>query len=237
MLSNLKNYLELCRISNLPTIGTNTLSAFLLTGGTFSGREFPLLVLSLSLFYAGGMSLNDLCDLSYDRWKKPHRPLPEGRISPRGAFVFITLLFILALLPLSLLPYSLFASIAGIVLLLFIVTYDCFHRRHPFTVLLMAACRFMVYLIVSLGLKGTLEVYPLLAGSIQFIYIVFLSLVARYENRRKEPFPFPLIPYLLSAISLIDGVLLTILVHPLWFIAGLGGFSLTLLGQRYVRGD
>jgi len=43
--------------------------------------------------------------------------------------------------------------------------------------------------------------------------------------------------FLLAGISLLDGILLAVLAGPAWLAAGVGGFLLTLAGQKYMRGD
>ena len=59
----LKPYLELCRISNLPTVWINTLAAYIISGGGFSLVKIFLLLLAMSLMYCGGMAMNDWLDL------------------------------------------------------------------------------------------------------------------------------------------------------------------------------
>ena len=56
-MSSVKAYLDLCRVSNLPTVWTNVLAALLLAEGEFVWSHVTLLALSLSLLYSGGMCL------------------------------------------------------------------------------------------------------------------------------------------------------------------------------------
>ncbi len=62
-MSTLKDYLTLCRVSNLPTVWTNVLAAGLLAGGPFMPAPFFMLALALSCFYLAGMSLNEVFSL------------------------------------------------------------------------------------------------------------------------------------------------------------------------------
>jgi len=91
--------------------------------------------------------------------------------------------------------------------------------------------------VVALALTGQLAAWVLLAGGAQFFYVVIISLVARHENSRATPFPFPIIPALLAGISLLDGLVMAALIAFPWLLAGVAGALLTWAGQRYVRGD
>src|SRR3990172_5795472 len=102
--NSVKSYLSLCRISNLPTVWTNVLAAVVLSGSGFSWSDFLLLSLSMSLFYSGGMCLNDMLDRTIDDIKKPFRPIPAGRISLQRAAIFTIALLAVALGLLFLLP-------------------------------------------------------------------------------------------------------------------------------------
>jgi 4-hydroxybenzoate polyprenyltransferase len=235
-MSKIKAYLALCRVSNLPTIWTNVLAGCLLAGGEFAPAAYLLLAVALSCFYLAGMSFNDVCDVEHDRLNRPSRPIPAGRVSLRAARILTLALFATGLLLLSLAPH-LSGLAAGVLLLLAIVAYDLRHKQNPFSVLLMAACRFLVFVVASLALTGRLSVGVLVAGGVQFFYVVTISLVARHENSRATPFPFPVIPAMLAGISLLDGIVLAILFAFPWLLAGVAGALLTWAGQRYVRGD
>lgn len=120
-------------------------------------------------------------------------------------------------------------------LLLAIVIYDFHHKRNPFSVLLMALCRLLVFVVAALALSGRVEQPVLVAAGIQFAYVVLISLVARHENSRLTPFPFPVIPAMIAGISLVN----TESSWPAWCPrpAGIAGALLTWAGQRFVRGD
>jgi 4-hydroxybenzoate polyprenyltransferase len=234
--STFKSYLDLCRISNLPTVWTNVLVAYLLASGEFSLVPYITLAVAMSTFYMAGMSLNDVCDTAYDRLHRPSRPIPAGRVSRRDAILLTIALFATGVVLLPLLPYW-SGLAAGVALVLTIVFYDLHHKGNPFSVFIMAACRFLIFAVVSLAVSGRLVPLALLAGGIQFLYVVSISLVARHESSRSKPFPFPVIPAMLAGISLLDGVLLAVFISLPWSLAGVGCALLTWSGQRYVRGD
>jgi 4-hydroxybenzoate polyprenyltransferase len=118
-----------------------------------------------------------------------------------------------------------------------IIWYDLKHKHHPFSVLLMASSRLLVYVVTALAITDNLAPLVLVAGAMQFIYVVIISLVARHENRRSMSYSFPVIPTMLAGIPLLDGCILAIVMNPVWLLAGVGGAVLQLVGQRFVRGD
>ncbi|RII31254.1 MAG: prenyltransferase [Geobacter sp.] len=233
---SVKGYLELCRISNLPSIWTNVLCAVVLATGRFSWEAYLLPALSLSCYYLAGMCLNDVCDAAYDGLHRPLRPIPSGRVSRIGARILIFALFATGTAAILGVPFRQ-GSYAALPLIVLIVWYDFAHKNNPFSVLLMASCRFLVFAVAALATTGSMPALVLLAGLLQFIYVVCLSLVARYENNRTTPFPLPVIPLMLAGIPLLDGIMLAFLVQPAWLVAGGGGALLMLAGQKYFRGD
>ena len=91
-MSKIKTFLELCRISNLPTVWSNALvgvCAVLAPGlGLASALRlaWPLMI-AMSLFYVGGMILNVAVDAPVDARERPSRPIPSGRIPRAQAFM------------------------------------------------------------------------------------------------------------------------------------------------------
>ncbi|MDD2732486.1 MAG: UbiA family prenyltransferase [Desulfuromonadaceae bacterium] len=235
-MTTLKTYIELCRISNLPTVWSNVLAAVILSGEPFSWGAFSTLALSLSLFYSAGMALNDIFDAAIDRIQRPGRPIPSGRITPLAAYLLTGGLFVAAFALLFAFSHR-SAVFAGFVLLVLIILYDRYHKGHPSSVLLMAACRAMVYVVSGYALAGKISGAVLTVALIQFGYIVCISVTARYENHRSTPFTFPVIPLMLAGICLVDGIFLAAVTSPFWLAAGVCGMLLTLMGQRFVRGD
>ncbi|MEI6703919.1 MAG: UbiA family prenyltransferase [Deltaproteobacteria bacterium] len=232
----IKGYLDICRISNLPSIWTNVLCATILATGCFSWIIYLPPALALSCYYLAGMCLNDICDAQLDAVQRPSRPIPSGRVSRRGAWILTGALFATGTVTLLFTPFRQ-GLYAAFLLIGMIVWYDCHHKQNPFSVLLMASCRFLVFAVAALALTGTMPAVVIAAGGIQFTYVVSISVVARYENSRPIPFPIPVIPLMLAGICLLDGILLAILWQPLGLLTGIGGAMLMLAGQKFVRGD
>lgn len=236
MFSAIKPYLELCRISNLPSVWTNVLAAIVLSGAGFSWGDFIIIALSMSLFYSAGMCMNDIADAEMDMESKPFRPIPSGRISIRNVHILTIALFTAAIALLLFVPF--FASIySAFLLLLLIIIYDKFHKAHPLSIIVMAACRLMIFVISAIAVTGTVEYVAATGGLIQFAYTLAISLTARYENSKAGQSALSVIPIMLAGISLIDGLVMALFVSPVWLTAGVGGAIITYLGQKYIKGD
>jgi 4-hydroxybenzoate polyprenyltransferase len=236
MFSAIKPILDLCRISNLPTVWTNVLAAVVLSGVKFSWFNFLILALSMSLFYSGGMCMNDICDADIDCAKKPFRPIPSGKISRQIAYIITAVLFIIALSLLFIVPYKI-AFYQGFLLVAVIVAYDIIHKSQPLSVFLMATCRLMIFVVSALAVSRTIGLFVAIAGLLQFLYTLAISMAARRENRNNMPYNFPVIPTMIACISLLDGIVLAVLASTAWLVAGIGGVTLIRVGQKYIRGD
>ena len=69
-------YLLLARISNLPTVWTNVLAAYVVAGA--SRESLPIASIAASLFYTAGMFLNDAFDAPFDAQARADRPIPTA---------------------------------------------------------------------------------------------------------------------------------------------------------------
>jgi 4-hydroxybenzoate polyprenyltransferase len=234
--SRCKTVLAICRVSNLPTVWMNVLSAALLSGAGVELSSLGLLLVSLSCFYCGGMCLNDVFDRSFDADHQPFRPIPAGQIGVTEASWCCIALFAAALGLLLLAPYP-GAALPGLVLLALIVAYDRFHKRFAGSVLLMASTRMMVFVVTAWALSNQVGGFVWIGAMVQFGYTLLVTAVARFENARGEPYRFPVIPRMIAGMSLLDGVVLATLVGPLWLVAGIGAACLNHAGQLWVRGD
>lgn len=187
----IKQYAELVRISNLPTCWTNVLTGCAI--GSLAASESlaikPVFILStiISLYYMAGMALNDLGDAGIDRKQRPDRPIASGLISPRAALIFIVSLFVTA----TALLLIFFAHCIYLALMLaaMIILYDITHKRSSYSVIFMASCRALIYFISAYAVfadstKG-FWIDTAIASAILALYITFVTLVARSENRQQ----------------------------------------------------
>src|SRR5262245_54322396 len=72
---------RLGRVSNLPTVWTNVLAATVLAGGEWRTLRTVTVLVGMSLFYVGGMYLNDYFDRAIDARERPTRPIPAGDVA------------------------------------------------------------------------------------------------------------------------------------------------------------
>ena len=98
-LHKFKAILILGRISNLPTVWSNCIAAYILSEGGLSEtveiEKFILLNSGATFLYLGGMFLNDAFDANFDRKHRLDRPIPSGIVSV-NLVVFVGVIFMLA---------------------------------------------------------------------------------------------------------------------------------------------
>src|SRR5437764_8560472 len=82
-------YLTLARISNSPTVISNTLAGAALAGVLRPDGKTSLIAIAMVLFYTAGMYLNDLLDYGIDCRERPERPLPTGSVSRPTATIIV----------------------------------------------------------------------------------------------------------------------------------------------------
>lgn len=170
--------LVLGRVSNLPTIFSNCLAAWVLGGGGSVGH-FLLLNLGAALLYTGGLYLNDAFDADFDRQRRRERPIPSGQIS-------LALVWRLGWLWLGL-GMAVFlwvgwgSFVVAVLLALVTVLYNAIHKRTALAVVLMGLCRFLLYL---LGAASATEISGLAiwSGLALGLYVGGLSYLARKES-------------------------------------------------------
>jgi 4-hydroxybenzoate polyprenyltransferase len=179
----LRAWLVLARASNLPTVWSNCIAGCWLGGWAPCGTVL-LLCVAGSLFYAGGMFLNDFCDVGCDRQYKPDRPIIAGQVTRRevglaaAAFMLAGLLLALAIRPNVLLWSA--------ILVLVITAYDFLHKRISWAPVLMAACRFLLYLTAAAAGAFVLTLRALGFALALGLYVVGLSYLARGESQARR---------------------------------------------------
>jgi hypothetical protein len=175
----LRTLLVLGRVSNVPTVWSNCLAAWLLNGGG-NWIAFGLLCTGATLLYVGGMFLNDAFDTDFDRQFRAERPIPSGQISERDVWWIGSLLIFFGWLFLFLLgsKVALFASL----LVAAIVLYDAIHKHTEDAPFIMASCRFLLYLVAGAATFRVVNEPVLWHGLALAAYIVGLSFLARKES-------------------------------------------------------
>ena len=180
----LRSVAELARVSNLPTCISNVLVGCAAGAGQENLTWPPVMtvMVSVCLFYMGGMILNDVVDAQSDLLERPDRPIPSGRISRPIAMILAVAALVGALTVLLIrLPHAVLLAVG---LAVMIVLYDLLHKRWAGAVMLMGACRGLVYITAAVAVGGAIgAAKPVLffAGAM-ILYTIGLSLVARKET-------------------------------------------------------
>lgn len=190
--------LVLGRISNLPTVWSNCLAAWLLNGGQ-SWSNFYVLCIGATLLYVGGMFLNDAFDAEFDRQFRKERPIPSGQITARAVWLIGATLLLLGWLLLSMLGLSI--ALLALLLVGSIVFYDAVHKRTVFAPLLMAACRFLLYVIAASATLRAVNDVVIWHGLALAAYITGLSYLARGESGQGITRRWPLLLLLAPLIA------------------------------------
>jgi 4-hydroxybenzoate polyprenyltransferase len=191
--------LRLGRVSNLPTVWTNVCAGVVLSGAAVTAQVTLLLIVSLSLFYIGGMFLNDAFDQRFDRREQPYRPIPAGEVTPAMVFAYGFGHLAFGLVILCVVGYAVpggfgwRAPAAGALLAAIIVLYDAWHKANPIGPLIMGLCRLLVYLIAGLAAAGALPERLLLAAIVSLCYLIGLTYAAKQESLRRVDNVWPLL--------------------------------------------
>ncbi len=260
----LRDLLELCRVSNLPTVWSNAVM------GVFAGaliREIwkpdavfvpnlanpwdiaqvaAIFAVAISLLYCGGMILNDYMDRAIDAQERPGRPIPAGRIKAETALAIsvLCLAFGLGLVWISTLVARAGSAAlwAGSALLISIIAYNLVHAKTAASVLLMGLCRGLVVLTGAAVLGYRFEnpygwAWVIAPAASLVVYTVLISLVARRETEADRSAGPKTVMNMIAAMPLLDAVWL--IVMGLWpaSLFSVGCAVLTKLGHRRVAGS
>jgi len=207
-------WLRLARVSNLPTVWTNVLAGTVLAGGSPGVLLTLVLIVALSLFYSGGMLLNDAFDHRIDAHERPQRPIPSGEVTLESVFAFGFLALLAGLVLLLAAGHAIEPAtarppvLAGLALAAAIVLYDWHHKGNPLSPLVMALCRLLAYVVAGLAAAPASVPALWLIAFVGACHVVGLTYIARQENLSR---PENLWPLALLAVPLLYG---------LWLAAG-----------------
>ncbi|HUQ89643.1 MAG TPA: UbiA family prenyltransferase [Vicinamibacterales bacterium] len=221
-------YLLLARISNLPTIWTNVLAAYVVAGA--ARESLPTASIAASLFYTAGMFLNDAFDAPFDAQARADRPIPNGDVSRNEVFAAGIALMLAGEGLLAFMPHRTPALLWGVALAIAIVFYDYLHKGKAFGPIVMGACRALVYCVAAAGAVGLVPAAVAIAAVIMWIYIIGLTWVAKTAGLGHH------VPVLLAGICFVDAAMIVFSGEPRLAIIAATGFALTLAFQRVVPG-
>jgi hypothetical protein len=190
--------LRLGRVSNVPTVWTNVAAGVALSGAVFPLGIFAGLVVALSLFYIGGMYLNDAFDREIDARERPERPIPSGIVSAGAVFAIGFGLMAVGWLMLIAIGYGpddgtgWRAPLAGAFLGAAIVVYDLWHKANPISPLIMGLCRLLVYITAAVAVAPFISADVALAAAVALSYLIGLTYAAKQENLGRITNAWPL---------------------------------------------
>ena len=239
---NIKTALQLGRVSNLPTVWSNTLAGVALAGSNPLNGNLLILMFAMSLAYIGGMFLNDAFDRKIDAKERPERPIPSKQVKASEVFAAgFTLLtgsvLFAAITAMSwghnvLLVFVLSVTLSGT-----IVLYDMWHKDNPYSPVIMGACRVLVMLIAGFAAADSPSVVLYYGALVMLCYLIGLTYTAKQENlgEVKNLWPLALLvaPLLYGLMKSITDfqVLPAVIILALW-----SGFSLYIVKRRN-KGD
>lgn len=246
-------YIRLGRISNLPTVWSNVLAGVTLADGAIRGASVLTLMLAMSLFYVGGMYLNDAFDRHIDARERPERPIPSGLISARRVFglgygMCAAGVVILVLDAVRAPGAAAGAATSAVGLVATITYYDMHHKQNPLSPFVMGICRMLVYVAAAVTTTGRLP-RPVIGGAlVLFCYLIGLTYVAKQETlsryRNVWPLAFLFVPLIYSAPALPAGVTVTLLWiallgwigYAIWFLIRPGRHDIPAAVISFIAG-
>tara|TARA_B100001971_G_scaffold42252_1_gene37262 strand:- start:856 stop:1761 length:906 start_codon:yes stop_codon:yes gene_type:complete len=232
----LKAILMLGRVSNLPTVWSNCLAAWLLADGALVESadqvRFVWLAGGATLLYLAGMFLNDAFDERFDREHRTERPIPSGAISARAVWILGSVQMALGLG--CVVWINSIAALFALGLAGGILWYDWLHKRIIWSPLIMGLCRFLLYLLAGAVAVGCVTL-PVILGAVALCgYVVGLSNIARREatGGRVNSWPAWLLalPLLLAIASAClpggvevawSGLIFAACLYALWIVRSL----------------
>lgn len=221
--------LKLGRVSNLPTVWSNILAGLVLAGGELTLDLVGRLGLMASLFYVGGMFLNDAFDAEIDARERAERPIPAGEVERASVFRWAAGLLAAGLaLAASLGLWPLLGAALTVAL---IVIYNRHHKSNPFAPVLMGACRVGLYVTAALCVGPSLTTAVVLGGAVLLAYVLGLTFAAAHENTHALVRAGPLLG-LWAPVFVARGLVL----GPMFAKALLAGYALWVVrALRLVR--
>jgi 4-hydroxybenzoate polyprenyltransferase len=191
---------------------------------------FGLTAAAMSLFYIGGMFLNDAFDAPSDAARRDDRPIPAGDVSRAEVFVAGFVLLLGGELLLIRQPHPIAALGWGLALAGAVTYYDFRHKGRWFGPLVMGLCRALIYVIAAAGATGAVSMAVVVAAVVMWAYVIGLTVAAKAANLGYA------VPWLIAGICLVDAVTIAMAGDPNHAVIAATGFVLTLLFQRVVPG-
>ena len=184
------------------------------------------MLLAFSLFYTGGMFLNDAFDAEFDAAQRPERPIPSGEISGREVFGYAYCMMAGGV--------ALLAWIGAALMLCYLIGLTYVAKQENLgkvenlwpLAFLAAPVAYGAWLAVAQAVVG---LFWLLFSGWMLVALWFL------RRRRKGDIPRAVVS-LIAGISLLDAMLIAGTGSVALAVLALAGFGVTLFFQRYIAG-
>ncbi len=159
---------------------TNAVAATTIADGDPLSAKTAWVVAAMTLFYVGGMYLNDAFDRHIDARERPARPIPAGEISAQAVFAAGFAMLVLGVGLLAL--HGLLPALTGLALAGAIVAYDLRHKGNALSPVLMGVCRALVYVGAAAAAVGSVPVPVLIGAGCLLAHVVGLTYAAKQES-------------------------------------------------------
>ena len=231
----LKTLLRLGRVSNIPTVWTNVLAGTVLAGAMQPGWRIGVVLLAASLYYCGGMFINDYFDRKVDASERPERPIPAGEISAtKVAKIGFGFLFAGSL---TLLPVGALAAAIGLLLSGTIVGYDLHHKNNAAAPVVMGSCRALVYCMAAAAGAGCVSIVVVIAAVALLGYVAGVTYAARLEAFDRLGSLWPLALLAMPLVVGLPVLVIDVSAAAIYLLlAGWTAAAVSLLARRPVAG-
>lgn len=180
--ARVRAYAQLLRLPNVCTSIADVLAGYLYVGGGLAEwKQVVPLAAASACIYAGGVALNDVCDVERDRSERPERPIPSGRIARSHALAVAAALLAAGVIAAALVSTQTALIAGGLVVA--VVLYDSLLKRTPLAPATMGLCR-ALNLTLGMSIAG-LPTAPVMLVPIAllWVYIASVTFFARKETR------------------------------------------------------
>ena len=180
--------LRLGRISNIPTVWSNTLAGVVIAGGEAWRVTTLLTAIGISLLYISGMYLNDAFDSDFDARERPERPIPAGLASQSTVFatgfglMLVGLGFILWASSAGVLKDSWRPVLLSLLLAATVLFYNWHHKGNPISPIVMGLCRALIYVVAGYTVAETPSPDVFIIAFTTFCYLIGLTFAAKQET-------------------------------------------------------
>lgn len=175
-------FLKLIRAPAGFTAISNILAASIIASSNQLDSSLILLITASVLFYFSGMALNDCFDYKEDLVERPQRPIPNGDLSLKSAWVIgFTLMFTGLIFAFC---YSTTSGYIGLALSTVIILYNGYIKQGLMGSVCMASCRYFNWILgasfVALSVNSLSLALPI------FFYITGLTFLSKQETHGRD---------------------------------------------------